>query len=182
MICWNGQGTAFEIKDMKLFSSAILVTYFRTANFYSFVRQLNIYGFSKTNTQNHLSSEAGASIHKFHNVNFQRDRPELLGRVTRKRSETEKKKRRKSVDILLLCKEAKDIEVILKDFNTRLSDNEDKASFLELCNKELEVRNVELKQNLLNLAEKEKNLEKYLLVTLTNFAPGILNKSGNTII
>jgi hypothetical protein len=47
IIEWSPSGRAFKIVDVAAFSSQILSKYFRTSNFSSFQRNLNLYGFSK---------------------------------------------------------------------------------------------------------------------------------------
>merc|ERR1711971_203218 len=47
LICWSQDGTAFLIKDTSQMSNVLLPYYFKHSNFSSFVRQLNMYGFTK---------------------------------------------------------------------------------------------------------------------------------------
>ena len=47
----------------------------------------------------------------------------------------------------------------MEDYSLNLSKAEDSINFLEFCSKELSTRNANLKQIVLNLNEKEKNLD-----------------------
>ena len=85
--------------------------------------------------------------------------------------------KKRKINISYLSKEANEIEKIMEDYSLNLGKAEDSINFLEFCSKELSTRNANLKQIVLNLNEKEKNLEKYLLLTLSNFVPGIFNKT-----
>lgn len=51
----------------------------------------------------------------------------------------------------------------------KLSNSENCLSFLQLCYQELSLKNANLSQMIFNLNEKERNLERYLLLTLSNF-------------
>ncbi|CAK65602.1 unnamed protein product (macronuclear) [Paramecium tetraurelia] len=46
-ICWNKEGTTFQIQDPELLTDQILPQYFKHRNYQSFLRQLNMYGFKK---------------------------------------------------------------------------------------------------------------------------------------
>jgi len=48
IIEWSSTGRAFRICDTSLFATRLLPKYFRTTNFSSFQRNLNLYGFFKT--------------------------------------------------------------------------------------------------------------------------------------
>ncbi|CAD8204894.1 unnamed protein product [Paramecium octaurelia] len=47
VICWNKEGTTFQIQDPGLLTDQILPQYFKHRNYQSFLRQLNMYGFKK---------------------------------------------------------------------------------------------------------------------------------------
>ena len=67
IITWNEDGTIVIIKDPIEFSNNILSKEFKTINYTSFVRQLNIYGFHKINNIYNSTEE------KFMNDIFKRD-------------------------------------------------------------------------------------------------------------
>ena len=47
---WNLDGVGFLILDPERFADTVLPAYFKHSNFPSFIRQLNMYGFSKKRT------------------------------------------------------------------------------------------------------------------------------------
>lgn len=75
-ISWQPDGTSFIIKKVNEFSEKVLPKYFKHSNIQSYIRQLNMYGFSKTR---HDSNHREFS-HKL----FQRDRRDLLQYIKRK--------------------------------------------------------------------------------------------------
>ncbi|KAG8008246.1 Heat shock factor protein 5 [Nibea albiflora] len=93
-ICWDSEGTLIII-DQLLFEKQILsldaknsdnADAFKTTNFSSFVRQLNLYGFKKADPaiqDNAHSSGDNKWFHHFYNPNFKRNHPELLGSLMR---------------------------------------------------------------------------------------------------
>ncbi|XP_034746768.1 heat shock factor protein 5 [Etheostoma cragini] len=90
-ICWDKLGKVVII-DQHLFERQILspsnsttpdnIDYFKTTNFSSFVRQLNLYGFRKADPAVKDTGD-NAAYHHFYNPNFQRDQPELVARLRR---------------------------------------------------------------------------------------------------
>ncbi|KAK7925670.1 hypothetical protein WMY93_007980 [Mugilogobius chulae] len=96
-ICWDFTGEGIVI-DQQLFEKLVLSgsckddedNYFKTTHFSSFVRQLNLYGFRKSETlsssspfQILKSPEKQHTIHYFFNPNFRRDNPALLVHLKR---------------------------------------------------------------------------------------------------
>ncbi|XP_029304374.1 heat shock factor protein 5 isoform X2 [Cottoperca gobio] len=89
-ICWDRLGQ-FIVIDQQLFEKQILspssitsdnADAFKTSNFSSFVRQLNLYGFRKADPTIKESGE-NAACHHFYNHNFKRDQPELVATLRR---------------------------------------------------------------------------------------------------
>ncbi|XP_070772782.1 heat shock factor protein 5 [Enoplosus armatus] len=98
-ICWDSFGEVVII-DQHLFERQILspscsdnADAFKTTNFSSFVRQLNLYGFRKADpavtdnhhpvTDSHHPAGDSGAYHHFHNANFKRDHPELVASLRR---------------------------------------------------------------------------------------------------
>lgn len=93
-ICWDRHGEGILI-DKQLFERQILspdvvfpdsADTFKTTNFSSFIRQLNLYGFRKAELMegdSQLSPRGSVEIHHFFNPSFKRSHPELVGSLRR---------------------------------------------------------------------------------------------------
>ncbi|KAG9485721.1 hypothetical protein GDO78_008681 [Eleutherodactylus coqui] len=92
-ICWNADGDGVII-DQQLFEPELLSAaneWFKTTNFTSFIRQLNLYGFRKlvprsgSNVGLHPpGGDLGSGVsHQFCNEYFQKGRPDLLVNLKR---------------------------------------------------------------------------------------------------
>lgn len=75
-ISWQPDGQSFLIKDVNSVSEQILPLYFKHNNIQSFVRQLNMYSFTKTRHD--------SNYREFRQPQFQRGRRDLLSRIKRK--------------------------------------------------------------------------------------------------
>ncbi|XP_059207463.1 heat shock factor protein 5 isoform X2 [Centropristis striata] len=89
-IFWDGAGKVIVI-NQHLFEKQILcpststsdnADAFKTTNFSSFIRQLNLYGFRKAEPTIKDSGDS-AAFHFFFNPNFKRDHPELVASLRR---------------------------------------------------------------------------------------------------
>mmetsp|Transcript_13869 Transcript_13869/g.21135 ORF Transcript_13869/g.21135 Transcript_13869/m.21135 type:complete len:190 (+) Transcript_13869:399-968(+) len=80
-IQWSERGNAFIIHNPQLFAKTLLPKHFRTGKLSSFLRQLNAYGFQRSN---HYAHSVDALI--FTHAIFHRDYPGHLCRITRKKS------------------------------------------------------------------------------------------------
>mmetsp|Transcript_31519 Transcript_31519/g.47652 ORF Transcript_31519/g.47652 Transcript_31519/m.47652 type:complete len:232 (+) Transcript_31519:133-828(+) len=78
-IDWIGDGDTFVIYNPSLFAKTLMIKYFRTDKFSSFQRQLNSYGFKRTNLY-----ASQKDVHIYRHATFHRNHPELLEKVTRK--------------------------------------------------------------------------------------------------
>lgn len=75
-IAWQPSGDAFLIKKVDGLQEHVLPRFFKHSNLQSFVRQLNMYGFSKTSHD--------PSHREFRHPNFLKGRRDLLGQIKRK--------------------------------------------------------------------------------------------------
>lgn len=75
-IAWQPDGLSFLIKQPNAFSETILPNYFKHNNIQSFVRQLNMYSFTKTRHD--------SNFREFRQPNFQKGRRDLLALIKRK--------------------------------------------------------------------------------------------------
>lgn len=131
-----------------------------------------MYSFKKVKSEN-------TNHQQFSNVNFHRDYPECMVNIKRRQiKKIEFNRKKKVIDIETLTKEANFINDILSDITTKVNTTDKEVNFLELLQKELMTRNIKLRQQISSLNDQEKNLEKYLLLTISNFAPGLFKK-GN---
>ena len=75
-ICWQPDGLSFLIRDVQAVSEFVLPYYFKHNNIQSFVRQLNMYNFTKTRHD--------SNYREFRQPMFQRGRRYLLSMIKRK--------------------------------------------------------------------------------------------------
>jgi heat shock transcription factor 1 len=112
VICWDSEGTKFEIKRPEEMSEVVLPKYFRHKKFSSFQRQLNYFGFKKVG-KGELGSFYSHSL-------FNRDQPEDILKIRRR---TNKKKSDKDSDMLSDYMSSVDSEMELSLANGGLGQN-----------------------------------------------------------
>lgn len=88
-ICWSTDGQSFIIGNVQKFIP-ILEKFFKTNNYSSFVRQLNMYNFQKINNAQNLT--------EFHHKNFRKDAIENLKFIYRKLTKNLDSGKKKSKD------------------------------------------------------------------------------------
>ncbi|KAI8331760.1 HSF-type DNA-binding-domain-containing protein [Chlamydoabsidia padenii] len=84
LICWSNNGEYFSVYNSALFSRQILPQYFKHNNWQSFVRQLNMYGFSKINEMIHSNLSVDNQTWDFKHPHFKRGDFQSLTLVKRK--------------------------------------------------------------------------------------------------
>lgn len=80
VIKWGAQGNSFIIPNTEQFLQ-ILPKYFKTKNYASFVRQLNMYDFHKVKNLD--------GFHEFKHDNFNKDDPDSIEQIKRKQNDNQ---------------------------------------------------------------------------------------------
>ncbi|RCH91510.1 stress-responsive transcription factor hsf1 [Rhizopus stolonifer] len=101
LIRWSDDGLSFLVIRHEEFAKKVLPRFFKHSNFSSFVRQLNMYGFHKVpHLQNGvLGTEGETERWEFSNPHFQRNQPDLLLLVTRKKGRDPEEREGGAVDM-----------------------------------------------------------------------------------
>ncbi|KAF9082639.1 stress-responsive transcription factor hsf1 [Mortierella sp. AD031] len=88
LIRWSDDGDSFIVTDQVRFAKEVLPKFFKHNLFTSFVRQLNMYDFHKVPhlQQGVLMPDSDSEHCEFSNPHFQRDQPDLLHLVARKKA------------------------------------------------------------------------------------------------
>ncbi|KAH9375722.1 hypothetical protein HPB48_017596 [Haemaphysalis longicornis] len=98
-IAWSTDGTAVVVDYYKFLSDYLenRVDIFKTNNFTSFIRQLNLYGFRKVRSRQRATAAnpGPRDFHVFQNDFFIRGRPDMLPAVTRKKGVSQDKTNQK---------------------------------------------------------------------------------------
>ncbi|KAL4510671.1 hypothetical protein ABPG72_004825 [Tetrahymena utriculariae] len=165
IISWNEDGKAFKVKKPNEFAEKVLPKYFKTNNFASFVRQLNMYDFHKLRHD----SEENEWRHRL----FRRGYPNLLCEIKRKINETQMQ------DAVVTQKEQKkitsDTQYLLKEMVTLKQKQEslEKAcSVLIAQNTQILGENKLLWGEINKKKEKsQKKIEKLLSLVLNYIGP-----------
>ena len=181
IIHWNEDGTKVVISDPIKFTINILPKYFSHKNYSSFVRQLNLYGFSKINNIYNSTEE------QFFNENFKRDKDiEEIKNIKRKdlsygngdnpsKKKLSEKEIKKQIIILDNIKKENSDEKKIEDFK-KLIDNgniniKSNIQLLEFLIRKYEERNnfdEKIRKEILKIKEKNKNVLETKIFKLNN--------------
>lgn len=82
-IRWMPDGRSIQVVNRELFEKTLLPKYFKHANFSSFVRQLNMYGWHKVQDLSSGSMQSNEENWQFQSPNFVRGHEELLDNIVR---------------------------------------------------------------------------------------------------
>ena len=176
------------IKNHRNFCNEILKNSFKSNNYSSFVRQLNLYNFHKKNDKN---SE------EFENEYFQKDNPELLFNIQRQNKPKLKIKCNELENRISLLKFPENIQY--NSINKKMFDSlkvkmidasnesikvkngikelEKKIEFLSCCKTNLNKRMNLIKNELIKQNQRSKELEKIFISTLQEILPNLKIKS-----
>lgn len=139
-IRWNINGLSFIIINPPEFARNVLENHFKHGNLSSFVRQLNKYDFHKIKSSEAVVETFGSQVWEFKNEYFQRNRRDLMFKIKRKRSSSEKVLRNSSdtgnygsdLNVMFQNQTLNTLKVITRYFQVIIEDiNELKALILQ---------------------------------------------------
>ena len=143
IISWNESGSGFYIKNQRKFCDEILENFFKSNNFSSFIRQLNLYNFHKT-------KENGTEI--FENQFFKKNNPKDLINIHRQKT-NERRKMCCSQNGICYCKI--DLSSLILPNNELTEIRKIKYNTINACNTSINtlknIKNLEGKIEFLNL-------------------------------
>ncbi|CEP13062.1 hypothetical protein [Parasitella parasitica] len=123
LICWSDDGASFFVNRQEDFARKVLPRFFKHNKFSSFVRQLNMYGFHKVPhlQQGVLETDSESERWEFSNPHFQRNQPDLLLLVTRKKGpSTTDDKEISNIDLQHILEEIQSIKKHQMNISTQL--------------------------------------------------------------
>lgn len=147
IISWCEEGKNFQIHDQHLFTNIILPAYFKHINFSSFTKQLNKYGFNKTQ-ENTL---------EFNHPLFQKNNETLLAKIRRKGAKPKIIKEKNSNFVSRLI-----------EFQNQQNKMESFLENLEKQYNEIVEQNQALISGLIKSKKREKNIERFIENTKNN--------------
>ncbi|KAH6773932.1 hypothetical protein C2S52_003145 [Perilla frutescens var. hirtella] len=139
LISWSESNDSFIIWDESKFSSHLLPKYFKHSNFSSFVRQLNIYGFRKIDTDNW----------QFANESFIKGQKHLLKNIIRRKQSQNLVQKKSSPE---------------KDTEPALPSEEDKKMALWKEVESLKTGKFALTQELKNVSQHQQTSRRKMLL------------------
>jgi len=146
IIRWTEDGGSFVITDIYNFTNSVLPKYFKHKNLSSFIRQLNMYGFSK-------EKEDESQTLEFTHPLFHRDKKQLLKEIHRKSNEA----------VGFLKKgEIEDLALRLKRFQSQQVSMETMLECLETQYSQVLEQNQFLISELFQSKQREKEIEMFL--------------------
>jgi hypothetical protein len=124
---WSRKGNSFIICDLSFLTETVLPLVFRHANYQSFVRQINKYGFHKIRSEE-TEAHYGRHVPEFRHPCFQSGRVDLLPLVQRKESSKAASVHKKDGVTQFKCSEPADtlmmLSISVKDKQPRSSSAE----------------------------------------------------------
>ncbi|KAI8644941.1 hypothetical protein BD408DRAFT_412406 [Parasitella parasitica] len=122
LICWSDDGASFFVNRQEDFARKVLPRFFKHNKFSSFVRQLNMYGFHKVPhlQQGVLETDSESERWEFSNPHFQRNQPDLLLLVTRKKGPNTDDKEISNIDLQHILEEIQSIKKHQMNISTQL--------------------------------------------------------------
>ena len=182
IITWNESGSGFYIKNQRKFCDEILETFFKSNNFSSFIRQLNLYNFHKSKKN---------EIEIFENKFFQKNNSKDLVNIHRQKT-NERRKMCCSQNGICYCKldlssfilpnnelteiikiKYKTINACNTSINTlkSIKNLEGKIEFLNYFHYDLSKKHESFVKKLSKVNEVRKGLEKIFIYAIGQLCP-----------